>query len=155
MQTEKYSDRLKTLIQSAQTLALRGGHQQLTPLHVLKALLEDEDRLATNLIEAASGSAKQIALEVDIELGKLPKVEGAGSGQVYLAPETARLFDQAEQLAEKAGDSFVTVEYMLLAVALASGTHPDAGSVLPQQPGEAAPQTSNWLAAVSNANSAP
>ena len=120
MQTEKYSDRLKTLIQSAQTLALRGGHQQLTPLHVLKALLEDEDRLATNLIEAASGSAKQIALEVDIELGKLPKVEGAGSGQVYLAPETAHLFDQAEQLAEKAGDSFVTVEYMLPAGAMPS-----------------------------------
>src|SRR4051812_3942052 len=128
MQIEKYSDRLKTLIQSAQTLALRGGHQQLTPLHVLKALLEDEDRLAANLIEAAGGSAKQIALEVVIELGKLPKVEGAGSGQVYLAPETARLFDQAEQLAEKAGDSFVTVEYMLLAVALASGT--DAAEVL-------------------------
>ena len=128
MQIEKYSDRLKTLIQSAQTLALRSGHQQLTPLHVLKALLEDEDRLAANLIEAAGGSATQIALEVDIELGKLPKVEGAGSGQVYLAPETARLFDQAEQLAEKAGDSFVTVEYMLLAIALASGT--DAAEVL-------------------------
>src|SRR4030088_1950616 len=128
MQIEKYSDRLKALIQSAQTLALRSGHQQLTSLHVLKALLEDEDRLAANLIDAAGGSAKQIALEVDIELGKLPKVEGAGSGQIYLAPETARLFDQAEQLAEKAGDSFVTVEYMLLAVALASGT--DAAEVL-------------------------
>src|SRR4030088_1578972 len=128
MQIEKYSDRLKALIQSAQTLALRSGHQQLTSLHVLKALLEDQDRLAANLIDAAGGSAKQIALEVDIELGKLPKVEGAGSGQIYLAPETARLFDQAEQLAEKAGDSFVTVEYMLLAVALASGT--DAAEVL-------------------------
>src|SRR6195256_6415555 len=128
MQIEKYSDRLKALIQSAQTLALRSGHQQLTSLHVLKALLEDEDRLAANLIDAAGGSAKQIALEVDIELGKLPKVEGSGSGQIYLAPETARLFDQAEQLAEKAGDSFVTVEYMLLAIALASGT--DAAEVL-------------------------
>src|SRR4030081_1136896 len=128
MQIEKYSDRLKTLIQSAQTLALRSGHQQLTSLHVLKALLEDQDRLAANLIDAAGGSAKQIALEVDIELGKLPKVEGAGSGQIYLAPETARLFDQAARLAEKAGDSFVTVEYMLLAIALASGT--DAAEVL-------------------------
>src|SRR5712672_3571088 len=122
MQIEKYSDRLKTLIQSAQTLALRSGHQQLTPLHVLKALLEDEDRLAANLIEATGGSAKQIALEVDIDLGKLPKVEGRGAGQIYLAPEAARLFDQAEQLAKKAGDAFVTVEYMLLATALASGT---------------------------------
>jgi ATP-dependent Clp protease ATP-binding subunit ClpB len=128
MQIEKYSDRLKTLIQSAQTLALRGGHQQLTPLHVLKALLEDEDRLAANLIEAAGGSAKQIALEVDVALGKLPKVEGSGAGQVYLAPDAARLFDQGELLAEKAGDSFVTVEYMLLAIALASG--PDAAEIL-------------------------
>src|SRR3979411_2724236 len=128
MQIEKYSDRLKTLIQSAQTLALRGGHQQLTPLHVLKALLEDEDRLAANLIEAAGGSAKQIALEVDVALGKLLKVEGSGAGQVYLAPDAARLFDQGEQLAEKAGDSFVTVESMLLAIALASGT--DAAEIL-------------------------
>src|SRR6195256_396018 len=128
MQIDKYSDRLKTLIQSAQTLALRGGHQQLTPLHVLKALLEDEDRLAANLIDAAGGTASQVAREVDIELGKLPKVEGAGAGQIYLAPETARLFDQAEQISEKAGDSFVTVEYMLLALALASGT--DAAEVL-------------------------
>jgi ATP-dependent Clp protease ATP-binding subunit ClpB len=60
MQIEKYSDRLKTLIQSAQTLALRAGHQQLTPLHVLKALLDDEERLAANLIEAAGGSATQV-----------------------------------------------------------------------------------------------
>src|ERR1700730_6732785 len=122
MQIEKYSDRLKNLIQSAQNLALRNGHQQLTPLHVLKALLDDEDRLSGNLIEAAGGSATQVAREVDLELAKLPKVEGAGAGQIYLAPETARLFDQAEQLSEKAGDSFVTVEYMLLALALASGT---------------------------------
>src|SRR6266436_3421031 len=122
MRIEKYTDRLKTLIQSAQTLALRGGHQQLTPLHVLKALLDDEQRLAANLIEAAGGSATQVGREVDLELAKMPKVEGAGAGQIYLAPETARLFDQAEQLSEKAGDSFVTVEYMLLALALASGT---------------------------------
>ena len=122
MQIEKYSDRLKNLIQSAQSLALRNGHQQLTPLHVLKALLDDEDRLSGNLIEAAGGSATQVAREVDLELAKLPKVEGAGAGQIYLAPETARLFDQAEQLSQKAGDSFVTVEYMLLALALASAS---------------------------------
>jgi ATP-dependent Clp protease ATP-binding subunit ClpB len=128
MQIEKYSDRLKTLIQSAQTLALRSGHQQLTALHVLKALLEDQEQLSANLIEAAGGSASQIAREVDIELGKLPKIEGAGAGQIYLAPEIARVFDQAEQLSEKAGDSFVTVEYMLLAIALANGT--EAAEVL-------------------------
>src|SRR6202043_3852174 len=125
MQIEKYSDRLKTLIQSAQTLALRGGHQQLTPLHVLKPLLDDEERLAANLIEAAGGAATQVGREVDLELAKIPKVEGAGAAQIYLAPETARLFDQAEQLSQKAGDSFVTVEYMLLALALAGGTAAD------------------------------
>ena len=89
---------------------------------MLKALLDDEDRLSGNLIEAAGGSATQVAREVDLELAKLPKVEGAGAGQIYLAPETARLFDQAEQLSQKAGDSFVTVEYMLLALALASAS---------------------------------
>ena len=125
MQIEKYTDRLKTLVQSAQSLALRSGHQQITPLHVLKALLDDEDRLAANLIEASGGTATFVEQSVDRELAKLPKVEGSGAGQVYLAPETARLFDQAEQLAQKAGDSFVTVEYMLLALALAGGTVTD------------------------------
>jgi ATP-dependent Clp protease ATP-binding subunit ClpB len=122
MQIEKYTDRLKALIQSAQSLALRSGHQQLTPLHVLKALLEDEDGLTASLIQAAGGNPKQVAQAVDLELAKLPSVEGSGAGQVYLSPETARLFDQAEQLAQRAGDEFVTVEYMLLAIALASGT---------------------------------
>src|SRR5579862_815176 len=125
MQIEKYTDRLKTLIQSAQDLALRSGHQQITPLHVLKGLLDDEDRLAANLIEASGGSAAVVGQDVERELAKLPKVEGSGAGQVYLAPETARLFDQAEQLSQKAGDSFVTVEYMLLALALAGGTAAD------------------------------
>jgi ATP-dependent Clp protease ATP-binding subunit ClpB len=125
MQIEKYTDRLKTLIQSAQTLAMRSGHQQFTPLHVLKALLDDEDRLAANLIDASGATAAQVAQAVDLELAKLPKVEGSGAGQIYMAPETARLFDQAEQLAEKAGDAFVTVEYMLLALALSKGSAAD------------------------------
>src|SRR5258705_7506124 len=89
---------------------------------VLKSMHVEEDRQAVNLIEAGGGSATQVGREVDLELAKMPKVEGAGAGQIYLAPETARLFDQAEQLSEKAGDSFVTVEYLLLALALASGT---------------------------------
>src|SRR4030081_704551 len=118
MQIEKYTDRLKTLVQSAQSLALRNGHQQITPLHVLKALLDDEDRLAANLIEATGATATLVSQAVDRELAKLPKIEGAGAGQIYLAPETARLFDQAEQLSQKAGDQFVTVEYMLRARAL-------------------------------------
>jgi ATP-dependent Clp protease ATP-binding subunit ClpB len=129
MQIDKYTDRLKTLVQSAQSLALRNGHQQITPLHVLKALLDDEDRLTANLIEATGGTTTLINQAVERELEKLPKVEGNGAGQIYLAPETARLFDQAEQLSQKAGDSFVTVEYMLLALALASGR---AGEILKQ-----------------------
>jgi ATP-dependent Clp protease ATP-binding subunit ClpB len=121
MRIEKYTDRLKAIIQSAQSLALRSGHQQLTPLHVLKALLDDEDHLAANLIESAGGNPSVVGQALDRELAKLPSVEGGGAGQVYMAPETARLFDQAEKLADKAGDSFVTTEYMLLAIAMASG----------------------------------
>jgi len=123
MQIEKYTDRLKALVQSAQSLALRSGHQQLTPVHVLKALLDDEDRLALNLIDAAAGAGAgaQVGQATEQELQKLPKVEGSGAGQIYLTPETARLFDQAEQLSQKAGDAYVTVEYMLLALTMAGG----------------------------------
>ena len=119
MQIEKYTDRLKAVVQAAQTLALRSGHQQFTPLHIAKALLDEQDGLAANLIAASGGRPEQVRQAVDRELGKLPKVEGGG-GQIYLAPETARLFDQAEQMAQKAGDTFVTAEYVLLALALAS-----------------------------------
>jgi ATP-dependent Clp protease ATP-binding subunit ClpB len=125
MQIEKYTDRLKSVLQSAQSLALRSGHQQITPLHVLKALLDDEDRLAANLIDASGGTAAAVDQGVERELAKLPKVEGGGAGQLYLAPETTRLFDQTEQLAQKAGDKFVTVESMLLALALGGGTAAD------------------------------
>ena len=123
MQIEKYTDRLKALVQSAQSLALRSGHQQLTPVHVLKALPDDEDRLALNLIDAAAGAgaSAQVKQAAEQELQRLPKVEGSGAGQIYLAPEAARLFDQAEQLSQKAGDAYVTVEYMLMALAMASG----------------------------------
>jgi ATP-dependent Clp protease ATP-binding subunit ClpB len=121
MQIEKYTDRLKTLIQSAQSLAQRSGHQQFSPLHMLKALLDDEERFAANLLEACGASVAQVEDGVDHELGKLPKVEGQGAGQIYLAPEMARVFDQAEKMSQQAGDSFVTVEYMLLALATERG----------------------------------
>src|SRR5258708_32211881 len=77
MQIEKYTDRLRALVQSAQSLALRSGHQQFTPLHLFKALLEDEDRLAGNLIDASGATASQLAQTVDRELDKLPKVKAA------------------------------------------------------------------------------
>jgi ATP-dependent Clp protease ATP-binding subunit ClpB len=122
MEFEKYTERAKGFVQAAQGLALRSGHQRLTPEHVLKVLLDDKEGLAANLINAAGGDAAAALRVVEAELAKLPRVEGQGAGQVFLAPETARLFDQAEKLAEKASDSFVTVERLLLALALAKGT---------------------------------
>src|SRR5215467_14336015 len=122
MEFEKYTDRAKGFLQSAQTLALRSGHQRLMPEHLLKVLLDDKEGLCANLIAAAGGDARAALQANEAELARLPRVEGQGAGQVYLAPETARLFEQAEKLAEKAGDSFVTVERLLLALALAKGT---------------------------------
>jgi ATP-dependent Clp protease ATP-binding subunit ClpB len=121
MDFEKYTERAKGFVQAAQTLAQRGGHQRLTPEHILKVLLDDKEGLCANLIGAAGGDAQAALRGVEAELQKQPRVEGQGAGQVYLAPETARLFEQAEQIAEKAGDSFVTVERLLLALALAKG----------------------------------
>ncbi|WP_088347016.1 MULTISPECIES: ATP-dependent chaperone ClpB [Rhodomicrobium] len=121
MQIEKYTDSLKAIVQAAESLALRSSHQQFTPLHVAKALLDDPNGLAANLIAAAGGRPEQVKQEIERELAKLPKVEG-GSGQIYMSPEAARLFDQAEQMALKAGDSFVTSEYALLALAMAAGS---------------------------------
>src|ERR1700704_1136530 len=122
MELEKYTERSKGFVQSAQNLALRSGHQRLTPEHLLKVLLEDKEGLCANLIRAAGGDPQPVLLAVDAELNKQPKVEGGGAGQVYLSPELARVFDQAEKIAEKAGDSYVTVERLLLALAMASDT---------------------------------
>ena len=121
MNLEKYTERVKGFLQSAQALALRSNHQQLAPEHVLKVLLEDKEGLASNLIRAGGGDPARALRAVEAALEKLPKVQG-GSGQVYMAPETARLFDSAEQIADKAGDSFVTAERLLLALAMATGT---------------------------------
>jgi ATP-dependent Clp protease ATP-binding subunit ClpB len=122
MEFEKYTERAKGFVQAAQNLALRSGHQRLTPEHILKVLLDDKEGLAANLIGAAGGDAAAALRGVEAELAKLPRVEGQGAGQVFLAPETARLFEQAEKIADKAGDSFVTVERLLLALALDKGS---------------------------------
>src|SRR5260221_2495119 len=122
MDQEKLTDRAKGFVQSAQTLALTRGHQRLTPEHILKVLLDDAEGLCGNLIRAAGGDLKVALAAVDAELDRMPKVEGSGAGQVYLSPEAARILEQAEQLAKKAGDSFVTVERILLALAAATGT---------------------------------
>src|SRR6266508_2868262 len=128
MNQEKYTERMRGFLQSAQMLALREGHQRLVPDHLLKVLLDDPEGLAANLIASAGGDSRAVHRAVEANLAKQPKVEGQGAGQIYMAPETARVFDQAEAVAEKAGDSFVTVERMLMALALAKGT--DAADAL-------------------------
>ena len=137
MESEKYTERSKGFIQSAQGLALRSGHQRLTPEHLLKVLLDDKEGLSANLIRAAGGDPQVALRAVEAELAKLPRVEGSGAGQVYMAPETARVFEQAEQIAQKAGDSFVTVERLLLALSMAreaaAGKALEAAGVSPQK----------------------
>src|SRR5437762_3135770 len=137
MEFEKYTERSKGFVQSAQGLALRSGHQRLTPEHLLKILLDDKEGLCTNLIRASGGDPQAVASAVEAELGRQPRVEGSGAGQVYLSPEIARVFEQAEQIAQKAGDSFVTVERLLLALAMAKETAAGrvlaAGGVTPQK----------------------
>jgi ATP-dependent Clp protease ATP-binding subunit ClpB len=128
MNQEKYTERMRGFLQSAQMLALRSGHQRFIPDHLLKVLLDDPEGLAANLIAAAGGDSRAVHRAVEATLAKQPKVEGQGAGQIYMAPEVARVFDQAEAIAEKAGDSFVTVERMLMALLLAKGT--DAAEAL-------------------------
>src|SRR6478735_3622124 len=121
MDIEKFTERARGFIQSAQSLAVREGNQQFVPEHLLKVLIDDEEGLAARLINAAGGRDQQVRQGVEAALKKLPKVQG-GSGQVYLSQEAARVLDSAEQIAKKAGDSFVTAEYLLLALVLANGT---------------------------------
>ncbi len=128
MNFEKYTDRAKGFVQSAQSMALREGHQQFAPEHLLKVLLDDPEGLAAGLIDRSGGNSRQALQAVEAALGKIPKVSGSGSGQVYLAPELARVFDAAEKAGEKAGDSFVTVERLLLALALEKNS--EAGKIL-------------------------
>ncbi|CDM59400.1 MULTISPECIES: ATP-dependent chaperone ClpB [Rhizobium] len=119
MNIEKYSERVRGFIQSAQTYALAQGHQQFTPEHVLKVLLDDDQGMAASLIERAGGDAKAARLANDAALAKLPKVSG-GNGQIYLAQPLAKVLSTAEEAAKKAGDSFVTVERLLQALAIES-----------------------------------
>jgi ATP-dependent Clp protease ATP-binding subunit ClpB len=120
MNIDIYSDRAKQAIQSAQSLALARRHQQLAPEHILKVLLEEKDGLSRALIQSAGGRPDEADRSVDASLGKLPKVEG-GSGQLYMKPESARVFADAEAGAKKAGDAFVTTERLLIAIAKEGG----------------------------------
>ncbi len=128
MNFENYTDRAKGFVQSAQGLALREGHQQFAPIHLLKVLLDDTEGLAAGLIRKSDGRADQALQATEEALTKLPKVSGGGAGQLYMAPGTARTFSTAEELAKKAGDNFVTVERLLLALAM--DANEDAGKIL-------------------------
>ena len=128
MDVEKFTERARGFIQSAQGLALRSNHQVFKPEHLLKVLIDDEEGLAARLIAGSGGRPEEVRSNVEAALAKLPRVEGSGAGQMYMAPETARLFDAAEEAAKKAGDSFVTAEMLLLTLAMAQGT--DAARIL-------------------------
>jgi len=118
MDFEKLSDRLKGFLQSAQTLAVREGNPQITPEHLLKVLLDDPEGLVSGLISRAGGNAKEALQKTEAALAKLPKVSGSGATQPHMTPALSRVLDQAEQIATKAGDSFVTVERALQALAM-------------------------------------
>jgi ATP-dependent Clp protease ATP-binding subunit ClpB len=123
MNIEKFTDRAKGFLQSAQTVAIRMSHQRIAPEHILKALLEDEQGMAAGLITAAGGDAKRAVTETDLALSKIPAVSGGGAQQTPgLDNDAVRVLDQAEQIATKAGDSFVTVERLLVALALSLNT---------------------------------
>jgi ATP-dependent Clp protease ATP-binding subunit ClpB len=124
MNLEKFTDRAKGFLQSAQTVAIRNNHQRISPEHILKALLEDEQGMAAGLIQAAGGDARRAASEVDTALSRIPAVTGGGAQQAPgLDNDSVRLLDSAEQIATKAGDSFVSVQRMLQALLLATTTN--------------------------------
>ncbi|MBL8837046.1 MAG: AAA family ATPase, partial [Alphaproteobacteria bacterium] len=116
MDFEKYSERTRGFVQAAQTLAQRSSHQRLTPEHLLKVLLDDKEGVASGLLRAAGADPAKALRAVEAELAKQPKIEGAGAGQLYMAPETAKVFEAAENAAKAAGDSFVTAERLLQAL---------------------------------------
>ncbi|MCE2730135.1 MAG: ATP-dependent chaperone ClpB [Sphingomonadaceae bacterium] len=123
MNLDKFTDRAKGFLQSAQTVAIRMSHQRIGPEHLLKALLEDEQGMASGLIKAAGGDAATALRETDAALAKVPAVSGGGAQHTPgLDNDAVRVLDSAERVAQKAGDSYVTVERLLLALALASTT---------------------------------
>jgi ATP-dependent Clp protease ATP-binding subunit ClpB len=128
MNFDKYTDRSRGFVQSAQSLAQREGHQQFSTEHLLKVLLDDPEGLAAGLIDRAAGNPRGALAATEAVLAKRPSISGGGAGQVYLDPALARVFDTAEKAGEKAGDSFVTVERLLLALAVEKNS--EAGKIL-------------------------
>src|SRR6201981_1841611 len=128
MNFEKYTDRSRGFVQSAQSLAQREGHQQFAPEHLLKVLLDDPEGLAAGLIDRAGGNSRAALAAAEAALAKRPAVSGGGAGEIYLDPALARGVDAGEKAAEKAGDNYVTAERLLLALALDKSS--EAGKIL-------------------------
>lgn len=128
MDFSNYTERARGFLQAAQTQALARGHQRFTPEHIAKVLLEDKEGLAAGLIRHAGGSPEKALQKIEDSLNKHPRVEGGGTGQLYPTPELARFFEKANEVANKAGDKFVTVERLLLALVLSEGA--DAATAL-------------------------
>ncbi len=125
MQLDKFTERARGFLQAAQTIAMREGHQRLGAEHLLKALLDDEQGMSANLIRRAGGAPERVMQSAELALGKLPKVSG-DTGQIYTDPSVMRVLDEAQKLAQKAGDSFVPVERILMALAMVKSPAKDA-----------------------------
>jgi ATP-dependent Clp protease ATP-binding subunit ClpB len=125
MDLSKFTERSRGFVQAAQTIAIRESHQKLAPEHILKALMDDPEGMASNLIKRASGEPERVMQALDLSLGKIPKVTG-DAGQIYMDNQTVKVLDEAEKLANKAGDSFVPVERLLTALAMVKSPAKDA-----------------------------
>ncbi len=139
MDLNKFTERARGFVQAAQTIALREGHQRLEPTHILKALMDDDQGLASNLITRAGGAPNRVVEALDAAMGKIPKVSG-DAGQIYMDGQTAKVFAEAEKIATKAGDSFVPVERVLMALCMVKSKAKDAleaGAVSAQKLNEA------------------
>ena len=134
MDLEKFTERSRGFLQAAQTIAMRESHQKLAPEHLLKALMDDDQGLASNLIKRAGGAPERVVEAVDMALAKIPQVSG-DAGQTYMDQQTAKVLDEAQKIAKKAGDSFVPVERLLTALAVVRSKAKealDAGAVTAQ-----------------------
>jgi ATP-dependent Clp protease ATP-binding subunit ClpB len=135
MNLEKFTERSRGFLQAAQTIAMREQHQRVVPEHLLKALMDDDQGLAANLIDRAGGSSARVREAVDNAVSRLPKVSG-DAAQTYVDSALVRVLDEAERVATKAGDSFVPVERILIALAMVASKAKDAldaGAATPQK----------------------
>ena len=134
MNLEKFTERSRGFVQAAQTIAIRESHQRLAPEHLLQALMDDDQGLASNLIRRSGGNPTLVVDALKLALGKIPKV--SGDAQPFMDPTLVKVLDEAEKLAKKAGDSFVPVERVLMALGMVAGKAKDAlvaGAVTPQK----------------------